>query len=120
MSRTAIEVPDVLHRRRIPQRAIRAVVGQIAAQFGPQKVVLFGSYARGAPRPESDVDLLVIMETEDEAAQSLAVRQAIECNFGLEIIVRTPQNLERRLRLGDFFLREALAEGKTLYESADR
>jgi len=120
MSQTAIEVPDVLHRRRIPQRAIRTVVEQIAAQFSPRKVLLFGSYARGSPKPESDVDLLVIMETADEAEQSLAVRQAIKCNFGLDIIVRTPDNLERRLKLGDFFLREAMAEGKVLYESADR
>jgi len=119
VSQTTIEVPDILHRRRIPQRAIRAVTERVVDEFSPRRVVLFGSYARGSPRPESDVDLLVIMETADEAEQSLAVRQAVQCNFGLDIIVRTPANLERRLELGDFFLREALAEGKVLYESPD-
>ena len=44
-------------------RAIRDVVKQIAEQFKPEKIILFGSYAYGKPRPESDVDLLVIMST---------------------------------------------------------
>ena len=49
--------------RRVSVRDIRAVVKQIATQFNPEKVILFGSYAYGNPKPESDVDLLVVMGT---------------------------------------------------------
>jgi predicted nucleotidyltransferase len=56
-------VLNVNERRRIPMRAIRAVAKQIADKFGPDQIILFGSYAYGKPRPESDVDLLVVMET---------------------------------------------------------
>jgi len=67
------KIPNVNERRRIPMRAIRAVAKQIADTFHPDKIILFGSYAYGKPRPESDVDLLVIMDTplrnREQAAQ---------------------------------------------------
>lgn len=113
-------IPDVTRRRRIPAWAIRWVVDQIAERFAPRKIILFGSYARGNPRPESDVDLLVVMRTKREREQSLLIRQAIACPFGLDLIVRTPRSLARRLKLGDFFLREIIEQGKVLYEAPDR
>ena len=60
---TVIEVPTVDKRKRFPQKAIDEVVRQIAENFHPQQIILFGSYARGNPRPESDVDLLVVMDS---------------------------------------------------------
>lgn len=97
------------------------MVQQIVTKFHPQKIILFGSYARGNPRPESDVDLLVVMElTNRENRQMLAIRQSLEMDmFGLDIIVRSPQDLADRVALGDWFLREILTEGKVLYESFD-
>ena len=56
-------VPTIDQRERIPERVIRAMARLIAEQFKPQKIILFGSYARGNPHPESDVDMLVIMNT---------------------------------------------------------
>ncbi|HLF73922.1 MAG TPA: nucleotidyltransferase domain-containing protein [Anaerolineales bacterium] len=58
---TFIPVPSVYERKRIPKRAIDEIVRQIVEKFHPQKIILFGSYARGNPRPESDVDLLVVL-----------------------------------------------------------
>ena len=58
----AVNVPTIDKRKRIPQKAIDQVVKQIVEKFKPQKIILFGSYARGNPRPESDVDLLVVMK----------------------------------------------------------
>ena len=110
---------DVNRRTRIPQWAIRWVADQIAERFSPQQIILFGSYARGDPRPESDVDLLVVMRTRREGEQSLLIRQAIECPFGLDLIVRTPATLQRRLKEGDYFLRQVIDEGKVLYEASD-
>lgn len=66
---------------------------------------------------ESDVDLLVVMDTQlKEIEQAVQICQAIDYHFGLELIVRKPETLERRLQLGDFFLREIVNRGKTLYE----
>ena len=92
-------------RRRIPIRAIRDVVKQIAEQFQPEKIILFGSYAYGKPRPESDVDLLVIMSTplrnHEQAAQ---ITRGVEYHFGLDLLVRTPQQVVERMNLGEIFI----------------
>jgi len=116
----ATKVPKVNERRRIPMRAIRAVAKQIAEKFQPEKIILFGSYAYGQPRPESDVDLLVVMETplrnREQAAQ---IARAIDYHFGLDLLVRNPQQLAERLALGDFFLQEIIEGGKVLYARPD-
>ena len=115
---TAIEVPTVDKRKRIPQKAIDEVVRQIAEKFQPQKIILFGSYARGKPRPESDVDLLVVMDTPlKESQQSLEIRRHLGVMFGLDLIVYTPDRLQERVQMGDWFLRDVIKEGKIVYES---
>jgi len=120
MAQSVRKIPLVTRRRRIPDWAIQHVVDQIVQKFSPTKVILFGSYAKGTVRPESDVDLLVVMSTKKEGEESLRIRQAIECPFGLDLIVRSPRTLARRLKMGDYFLREAVNQGKVLYESARR
>lgn len=117
-----ILVPSISQRERIPQEAIDDVVQQIINKFHPQKIILFGSYARGNPRPESDVDLLVVMGSGDNGnRQALTIRQSLEMDiFSLDIIVRSSQVLSERIALGDWFLREILTEGIVLYESSDK
>jgi predicted nucleotidyltransferase len=115
---TAIEVPTVDKRKRIPQKAIDEVVRQIAEKFHPQRIILFGSYARGKPRPESDVDMLVVMDTPlKESQQSLEIRRHLGVMFGLDLIVYTPERLRERVKMGDWFLRDVLKEGKVVYEA---
>jgi predicted nucleotidyltransferase len=100
---------------------IRRLVRQIAKQFKPQKIILFGSYARGNPRPESDVDLLVVMDTPlREVEQSLEIHRSLNILFGLDLIVYTPKHLKERVKMGDWFLRDVLKEGKVLYEFRGR
>ena len=102
----------------VPMSAIRRYVRQVAARFQPDKVILFGSYARGDPSPDSDVDLLVVMPARNELDQAVRIDEAFDRGFALDLIVRTPRNLERRVRWGDWFLREIIASGKVLYEQA--
>jgi predicted nucleotidyltransferase len=118
---TVVHVPAIDKRKRIPEKAIQDVVRQIAEKFHPQKIILFGSYARGKPRPESDVDMLVIMETQlKETRQALLIDKSLERDlFGLDLLVRTPANLRERIALGDSFLKEIVTMGKVLYESPD-
>lgn len=116
-----LSVPTIDKRKRIPASAIRAVTRQIAEKFKPQKIILFGSYARGNPRPESDVDLLVVMETPlKEVQQAIQICQQIEYRFGLDLIVHTPKYLAERVKMGDWFLRDVLEEGKVIYEAINR
>lgn len=113
-----IKVPTIDQRERIPQEAIDEVVRQIVEKFKPQKIILFGSYARGEPRPESDVDLLIVMDTVlRESRQSLEIRRHLGVMFGLDLVVYTPQHLKDRVDMGDWFLRDILKEGKVLYET---
>lgn len=98
--------------------AIRALVQRIAERFQPEKIILFGSYAYGYPKPESDVDLLVVMDTPLRARQQrLEISRAVSPRpFPLDIVVRTPQELAERIALGDLFLGEITTRGKVLYE----
>jgi predicted nucleotidyltransferase len=111
-----IQVPSVNERDRVPMKAIRAVVDHIAQTFQPEKIILFGSYAYGEPKPWSDVDLLVVIETENPKQTQMDISLSFKDPFGLDILVRTPQEIERRIPLGDFFLREIVSKGKVLYE----
>ncbi len=114
------DAPNINHRRRIPKRAISDVVQQIVDAFHPQRIILFGSYGYGRPRPESDVDLLVVMDTAlRETEQAVRICQAIEYHFGLDLIVRTPETIAHRLAFGDPFLKEVVSKGQLLYERAN-
>ena len=102
----------------ISMQNIRGLVRRMASKFQLEKVVLFGSYAYGNPGPESDVDLLVVMNTSlSSRQQRLKISQAISPRpFPLDIVVRTPEELEQRLKLGDPFLREVISQGRVIYE----
>jgi predicted nucleotidyltransferase len=93
----------------------------VAREFHPQKIVLFGSYGYGKPTENSDVDLLVIMPRTRERGErmSVRIRQAIPRNFPLDLLVRTPADVAKRLRWGDPFMCELLEKGKVLYEAHD-
>jgi predicted nucleotidyltransferase len=100
-------------------RVIRRYARQVAEQFRPDTIILFGSYAYGTPHEDSDVDLLVVMPARNQIDQAVRIDCAIEAPFPLDLIVRTPKNLRWRLEAGDWFLREIVSKGKVLYEQAD-
>jgi predicted nucleotidyltransferase len=104
----------------IPMSAIRRFARQIVDLFRPDKIILFGSYAYGSPTPDSDVDLLVVMPTRNQVEQAVRIDEAIEeRDFPLDLFVRTPKTLEKRLRWGDCFLQEIVGGGKVLYEKTN-
>jgi uncharacterized protein len=106
----------------IPLWAIRRFARRIAERFKPQKIILFGSYAYGTPHAESDVDLLVVMPTRNAIAQSVRISVAFDWPFALDLIVRTPGQIERGLRADDcdWFLGGFVEKGKVLYEAPHR
>ncbi len=116
-----IHVADITERDRIPQEAIDDLVRQIADLFHPQRIILFGSYAYGTPRPDSDVDLLVVMDTRQHwIDQELDILNALDSDLAIDLLVRPPTTLKQRIALGDFFLREITQRGKVLYEQPNR
>ena len=109
-------------KRRISRRAIEAVVKRIAAQFDPERIILFGSYAYGRPTAHSDVDLLVVLDTDERPrAKQLEIARALSPHpFGMDVLVRTPRQLRTRIAMGDAFLRDIVTYGKVLYERPGR
>ncbi len=93
------------------------VARQIARQFAPERIVLFGSHAYGAPRPDSDVDFLVLLPFEGKSfRKALDIRNAVNPRFNLDIIARTPGEAHRRCQWGAPLIRGAFDKGKVLYE----
>ena len=96
-------------------------IERIVSAFKPEKIILFGSYALGNPTHDSDVDLLVIMETNGKHKEKhrsvsmlLYPRQ-----FPVDIIVKTPKEVEDAMKGGrdnSFFIREIMKKGKVLYD----
>ena len=99
---------------------IRKVTRQIVQQFRPQKVILFGSYAYGQPTEDSDVDLLVVMDTDASPLHVAAkIAAAIEHPFPLDIVVRTPGEFASAVQRRGVFATEVATKGITLYEAGN-
>ncbi len=97
---------------------ISAMKDRIVEEFHPVRVIVFGSHARGQPGPDSDVDLLVVLPTCDNTRQAaVAMRRALKgFHVPKDIIVTTPEEIDRRGDLVGTILRPALREGVVLYE----
>jgi uncharacterized protein len=97
---------------------IREIVQQIVERFRPEKVILFGSYAHGTPTPESDVDLLVVMETSEQTLHAAArISAAIDHPFPLDILVFRPSELKASLARKGVFVTEVTTKGIVLHEA---
>ncbi len=103
----------------IARREIEALARRIAEQFQPQKIILFGSYASGNPTPDSDVDLLVVMDFDGRNPhKATEIWLATRPRFPVDLMVRKPAELHARLERGDVFWREIMEKGQVLYEAA--
>jgi uncharacterized protein len=100
----------------VPLRVIRRYARAIAERFQPDKIILFGSYAYGTPNEDSDVDLLVVMPARYTGGKEYKIRLAFPAPFAMDLIVRTPEDLRRRLEDGDLFHTEIVIRGKVLYK----
>ena len=97
---------------------IRALSQQIAREFHPEQVVLFGSHAYGTATEDSDVDLLVIIPYEGKSWRLAGkIKGCVRPQFPVDLLVRSPEQIHKRLEYGDCFLKEITEKGKVLYES---
>jgi predicted nucleotidyltransferase len=97
---------------------INLLCEQIAREFKPERIVLFGSHAYGTPGPFSDVDLMVVMPFEGSPLQQAAkILTRINPTMALDLIVRTPQQVTDRLAMKDGFMQQIVQHGKVTYEA---
>jgi len=93
---------------------------RIGHTFHPDKVVLFGSFTNEQATEDSDVDLLVIMDFEGKSwQQATEIRKTLQPDFPLDLLVRTPSQIQQRLNMGDCFIEDITQKGTVLYEAAD-
>ena len=98
---------------------LREIAQKVVRAFRPKNIILFGSYAYGKPTSDSDLDLLVIMETRDRPAERIRkVSDLFDPRpLPMDFIVLTPAEMRRRLSGFDPFLEEVLEKGQRLYGS---
>ena len=97
---------------------IRKLCKRIAEAYQPEKIILFGSHAYGKPTPESDVDLLIVMDYEGRPIeQILKIRRELDIVTPVDLLVRTPEDVKRRVKEGDMFMRLVVERGKIMYEA---
>lgn len=111
------ETLSIIGKRCAQFDEIKTQANIIIKKFNPEKIILFGSYANGSPTLESDVDLLVIVKTNKSTLQlNSEIALSLDHSFALDIVVRTPKQIENRLHNGDFFLEDIINYGKVVYE----
>lgn len=96
---------------------VRTMVDRIVDRFSPEQVILFGSHARGDAGPDSDVDLLVVMEVEGSRRdKQLEVRREVhDVRVPKDVVVTTPEDFDWRRQVPGTVERAAVLEGRVVY-----
>lgn len=108
-----------LQTEQITPELIGYIVEKIVRSVAPERIVLFGSFARGETTDDSDLDLFII---QDSHQSNRVVRRQVEAilggrRFGLDLIVRRPEEVARNLADNNpFYTQQLFREGKVLYE----
>ena len=96
---------------------IRKLCKRIAEAYQPEKIILFGSHAYGKPTPESDVDLLIVMDYEGRPIeQTLKIHRELDIVTPVDVLVYSPKEVDERLEDGDMFIVDVMRRGKVMYE----
>jgi uncharacterized protein len=109
-----------VERKAILEEQLSNIVNSIVNQYAPEKIILFGSLATGEIHEWSDIDLLVIKETDQRFLKRLhEIARICENRVGLDCLVYTPQEYERESRENLFFQEEIVKKGRVIYEKSE-
>jgi len=99
------------------EKEIQSITTQLIEKYGPEKIILFGSAARGDKGPDSDADFLIIKKQTPYygSERIMEVSSIIERNIPVDFLIYRPEEFEKRLEMGDPFLKAILKEGRVLY-----
>jgi predicted nucleotidyltransferase len=100
-------------------KKIEREIVEALKSYNPKKILLFGSRASKKFKRDSDFDLLVVKETKKPPSERIpeARLHLLKINFPFDVLVMTPKEIKKRLKMGDFFIEEILKKGKVLYEA---
>ncbi len=102
----------------VEMKRIKDLTSQIAREFNPERIILFGSYAYGQPGDDSDVDILVVLPFKGKPVRkAIEIRNRINPGIPVDLIVRTPEQVAERIANNDWFMREIVEKGRTMYEA---
>jgi predicted nucleotidyltransferase len=103
------------------EELVRRVVKKLVSDYSPQRIILFGSYAYGTPDLDSDIDLLIIKDTQESFFDRLTrVRKVVSGThrgIPFDPLVLTSDEIKSRLRAGDQFIEEILEKGRVVYDA---
>ncbi|GAF27388.1 predicted nucleotidyltransferases [Moorella thermoacetica Y72] len=114
--------PSLLRAREglfMNEKIVYSMVKRIQEKFNPEKIIVFGSWARGEAGPDSDVDLLVIMDCTREQKREIqaAIRKELrEFKVPKDIVIASPEDINKYKDAWWTVYHPALEEGKVLYE----
>ena len=101
------------------QKIITEVVEKIKMEYEPDKIILYGSYAYGTPTEDSDIDLFIVKETDkrriDRFVEVSPLVENPDYHIPISHLIYTPEEIKRRLAMGDQFIEEVLSKGEILY-----
>jgi len=98
---------------------LKEITEKIVKEYQPERIILFGSWAWGNPHENSDIDIFIVKDTDIpslkriEALDRLFSRRDVPMDF----LVYTPEQVERRLSIGDFFVKDIITKGRVLYDA---
>ena len=114
-----ISIGEYLMKKEV-RKTLSEIVEKLKSEYKPQKIILFGSYAYGNPRGDSDLDLLILKNTNLRRVDRFVRVKRIIYNpnrrINISPLVLTPKELANRLRMGDDFVKEIIQKGVVLYE----
>ena len=102
------------------QEVLDEVKRRIVTKFRPKRIILFGSYAGGRPGPDSDLDLLIVMDVEGSTRKKANEIDMLlaDRSIPMDFIVLTPEQYERQRNIAGSIVRHVEREGKVIYEHA--
>lgn len=99
------------------QKWTEGAVEKIKTAYQPDKIILFGSVKEGTLKEGSDIDLFIVKRTKKRKLDRIdEILGFLDPEIPIELHVYTPQEMEQRLEMGDFFIKDILKRGKVLYE----
>lgn len=113
-----LALPEQSYGDLIPRATIDGIIRAVADRFAPEKIILFGSYASDHPTPDSDLDLLVVMESDQPRRHRAAAMQLMfrPMPCSIDFLVFTPAEVEKWNGTVNHLITEAFRNGKIVYE----
>ncbi len=117
MSMMTADSSQTVERKQLLEQELKRYLSLLAGHDQPERVILFGSLVGGNVRPESDIDLVIIKQTELPFWKRLReMRRLLQPRVGTDVLVYTPNEFEQLRRERPFFRDEVLGKGRVVYE----